>query len=410
MKVRSLFVLLVLMLTTVVAKAEPRYWMKIRAHNKYERTFLETNGISIEIVDRDYVIGIGPEKILRKVKASGRLLASFEMKTELFDFPRGDEAFHNYNELGSAMEKLAMDNRDIMKFDSIGKTYEGREILRLRISTQLSVANEKPGILFIGGHHAREHLSIEVPLMLAQFLADQYRKGQPEVVRLVETRDIHIIPMLNADGAEYDINTGSYKTWRKSRRKNSNGTYGVDLNRNYGYFWGAGGASKDPSSDVYMGEAPFSEPETQAVKVFLDRQENITMMLSYHTFSQLILYPWGYTYDPVSDERDLKTYKTMAETMAKWNGYTPQAAADLYIAAGDTVDYAYGQHRIFSFTFELDPKSIWDGGFYPGAKIIPQVFQKNIKPALYMIDLADNPYRAIQTSANRWGLNALSVD
>jgi carboxypeptidase T len=81
--------------------------------------------------------------------------------------------------------------------------------------------------------------------------------------------------------------------------------------------------------------------------------------------------------------------------MAAWNHYKPEQSSGLYITSGDTTDWAYGEHGIFAFTFELSPSSIWRGGFYPGAKAIDPTFAVNVKPALYMLELADDPYRAV---------------
>jgi carboxypeptidase T len=120
-------------------------------------------------------------------------------------------------------------------------------------------------------------------------------------------------------------------------------------------------------------------------------------LLSFHSFSELILYPWGHSYDPISQLKDRQVHEVMAKKMSTWNGYTPQQASQLYIASGDTTDWSYGEHRIISFTFELDPKNtgFGGGGFYPGAKVIPDVIRKNIEPALYLIEHADNPYRVL---------------
>jgi carboxypeptidase T len=102
----------------------------------------------------------------------------------------------------------------------------------------------------------------------------------------------------------------------------------------------------------------------------------------------------------------------MAETMAAWNGYEPMQAADLYVASGDTVDWAFGQEGIVGFTFELDPQNTFmtqidpKSGFYPGQGIIQQVFNKNLQPALYLIDMADNPYRAVNTTSQNLGLHS----
>jgi carboxypeptidase T len=291
----------------------------------------------------------------------------------------------------------------LTRLQSIGKSWEGRDLFALHINTSLADLNSgqssKPGVVFMGAHHAREHLSSEIPRMLAQFLLEHQR--EQNISTLLNTRDIWIIPMVNPDGAEFDIEGGKYHMWRKNRRANNEKerTWGVDLNRNYSYLWGQGGSSGNPSSDTYMGPAPFSEPETQAVRDFVNSHSNLKVLLSYHTYSELILYPWGNTSSPISKKRDHDTFKTMAQTMAKWNRYKPQQSSDLYITTGDTTDWAYATHGIFAFTFELTPKGSLGGGFYPGANVIDSTFNANLNPALYLIDLADNPYRAIDQGA-----------
>jgi carboxypeptidase T len=294
----------------------------------------------------------------------------------------------------------------LVAFEVIGHSLEGRDIVNLRISSDLKNSASKPGISFMGTHHAREHVSTEMPLNLAQYLLTEYVKGNPQIVNLVDNREINIIPLVNPDGAEYDVAGGQYEGWRKNRRKNADGTYGVDLNRNYGYNWGQGGASPSPGSDTYRGTAAFSEPETQVIKNFIDSKSNVTELLTFHTYSELILFPWGYTYSGITDVKDHQVFQTMANTMAGWNKYTPEQSSQLYITSGDTTDWAYGTHKIFAFTFELDPANAWGiGGFYPGQATIPVVFQKNLMPCLYMIDLADNPYRVIKSHSETFGMN-----
>lgn len=383
---------------------ETLYWLKARAKDKVERSAIADAGVSIEITKDDYVIALGNKEQRNTLEQMGVLETSFVTNASHFDFPQKDTNFHNYDEVKAELDRLSSTYSQVTKLDSIGKSIEGRELFRLRISGDLSQADSRPGIIFMGAHHAREHLSVEVPLMLANAILEGYAKGDATMKRLVDTRDIHIIPMVNPDGAEYDISGNRYKMWRKNRSQNSDGTMGVDLNRNYGYKWGTGGSSSSGSSDTYMGPKPFSEPETQAVKALVEKHQNVTMLLSFHTFSELILYPWGHTYDPIADARDRSVFETMAKTMSKWNGYAPQASSDLYIASGDTTDWAYAEHKIFAFTFELDPSSMWDGGFYPGQAIIPGVFAKNLQPCLYLIDAADNPYKVTEPAQAAFGL------
>lgn len=382
-----------------------RYWMKIRAKDKFERSVI-ANIVGIENTTEDYVVAFGGDTELKQIQKLGWLMSYSNLADEAMfsgkDFPTKDSAFHNYAEMTAELTKLANENPTLVTMGSIGKTTEGRETWVLRLGADQAHASEKPAVIYMGGHHAREHLSMEMPLMLAQHLVTQYKAGNERIVGLMNNRDIHIIPMVNPDGAEYDIQDGSYKMWRKNRSRNANGTFGTDLNRNYSYKWGTGGSSTNPNSDTYMGTKPFSEPETINIKNYVEAHTNITTLLSFHTYSQLILYPWGHKYDGIENTKDAKVFETMAKKMAEWNKYTPQQASDLYIASGDTTDWAYGEHKIFAFTFELDPSQasggFGGGGFYPGAGVIQPVFNKNIEPALYLMEYADNPYRTINVS------------
>lgn len=380
-----------------------RYWMKIRAKDKFERSVV-ANIVGIENTREDYVVAFGGDEELKQLQKLGWLLSYSNLADEMRgkDFPQKDSAFHNYAEMTAELTKLANENPTLVKMGSIGKSTEGRETWFLRLGAEQSHASEKPAVIYMGGHHAREHLSMEMPLMLAQYLVNQYKAGNERVVGLMNNRDIHIIPMVNPDGAEYDIQDGSYKVWRKNRSRNANGTFGTDLNRNYGFQWGTGGSSTNPNNDTYMGTKPFSEPETINIKNYVEAHTNITILLSFHTYSQLILYPWGHKYDGVENAKDLKVYEVMANKMAEWNKYTPQQASDLYIASGDTTDWSYGVHKIFSFTFELDPSQasggFGGGGFYPGASVIQPTFNKNVEPCLYLLEYADNPYRTTSVS------------
>ncbi|MEK6628947.1 MAG: M14 family metallopeptidase [Bdellovibrionota bacterium] len=407
----SLAILTLLTLSSVKyanSKNSQYYWMKIAATDKFQRSVIASTGAAIEIVKDDFVIAYGNDIELAKIKKLGWLQASSNLAEEMSakDFPTKDSPYHNYAELTEALNKLTQDNPDISRMSSIAKTQEGRDIWAIRITSDFNTASTKPAVIFMGGHHAREHLSVEMPLMLAQYLVNQYRAGNQKVVGLINSRDIHIIPVVNPDGMEYDIKDGSYKMWRKNRTRNANGTFGVDLNRNYGYQWGTGGSSADPNSDTFKGTQPFSEVESIAIKSYVETHKNITILLSVHSFSKLILYPWGHKFNPIETGNDLKVHSTMAKKMAEWNGYKPQQSSELYIASGDTTDWSYGALKIISFTFELDPANtgFGGGGFYPGAGVIQPVFQKNIEPFLYLIDYSDNPYRVLDIDIGPIGL------
>lgn len=392
------------------ATFDERYWVTVAADSRESRSLVASLGVSIEAVLPERVAGVALPEAVAELRKLGMLIEAEKLNKHFrtTDFPRKDSPYHNYEELEAALKAIAAGAPDLVSMFSIGKSVHGLDLWALRLNTSAkgSKVGTKPAIVFMGTHHAREHLSTEVPLLLAKHLVDN--RAKEDIAALLETRDIYFLPMVNPDGVEYDISDDRYHMHRKNMRSNSDGSTGVDLNRNYGFMWGTGGSSANPRSDIYKGEKPFSEPETRAVKAFVEARPNINILLTYHSFSELILYPWGHKYDPIEDKPALAAYKAMAGAMSRMTGYTPKQSSGLYIASGDTTDWSWGALKIFSFTFELTPKSMWSGGFYPGTGAIAKAFQNNIRPALYLIDLADNPMRAASVSLTRAGLKTIS--
>jgi murein tripeptide amidase MpaA len=205
------------------------------------------------------------------------------------------------------------------------------------------------------------------------------------ITRMVNHAEIWIVPMVNPDGHQYSVT--NQRLWRKNRRNNGDGTFGVDLNRNYGYQWGGPGSSGDTFSEIYRGSAPFSEPETQAVRDFL-RQQRPASLISYHNYSQLVLYPWGYTNNPAPDEMVMHNLAVaMADRIRVVHNvrYTPEQSSDLYLASGDTTDWLYGEFGVPNFTIELRPQSAVPGFELPENQIEP-TFEENLPAALYLVD------------------------
>lgn len=284
-----------------------------------------------------------------------------------------NEAYHTYNSMQSKLKHWADKYSEICHLESIGTTHEGRDIWALKISDNPKINEPEPAALLMGAHHAREWPSVEVPMATAQKLLEEYETNE-EIKNLVDNREIWIVPMVNPDGVVYSMEKSRY--WRKNRRNNG-GTYGVDLNRNYGYQWGNVGASSSGSSDTYHGTGPFSEPEAVAIRD-LALRERFQASISFHTYSELVLYPFGYGYNIPNP--DVKVFKTMAGDMARFNGYRPKNSAELYPAMGDSDDYLYGELKVLSFTFELCTT------FIPPASQIKSVNEMNVPATLYLID------------------------
>lgn len=383
--------------------AEPGSWVVLEAGDSAARTKAATAGVSLEEFSPGRASGFATPEAVARAQAAGLKVLFFGPIPEGLrpkKFPIEDSPYHDFAETVAELQSLANQAPDLASVFPIGETTLRRKIWALRLCADAKgqAPSRKPGILLTGMHHAREHLSNEVPLLLAGRLIA--RRSDPKVARLLALRDIYVIPMVNPDGGEYDISTTTYRLHRKNMRDNGDGSFGVDLNRNYDWRWGGIGSSPHPRDDTYHGPSPFSEPETRAVKAFIESRANLTTLVSYHTYSELILYPWGGSNDPIEDVEALEAYKLMAEAMGGMTDYTPMQSSDLYVATGDLTDWTWATRGIFSWTFELTPRSSWDGGFYPGPGAIASTVEANWKPLLYLVDLADDPRRVARTSSH----------
>lgn len=371
---------------------DDRVWIVVRASSREERTLVADCGIPLEHLGPGRAGGIARPAAAGCVKAAGFKILELRPLVEMWPegFPEADSVYHDFAEMKSVMADLAAAAPDAISLSVVGTTHQGRDISVLRINTSPE-SSAKPGLLFIGNHHAREHLSTEVPLLMARWMAEH--KDDPGFAPLLASRDVYFMPMLNGDGSEYDIDSGRYRWQRKNMRRNGNGTTGVDLNRNYGHGWGGSGASANPGSDTYRGPTAFSEPESRAVRDFLRAHKNIRIVVAYHSYGGEVLYPWSDVYAPIPDARARKAFKTMSDTMGKMMDYESKQSSDLYASSGDTCDWAWAELKIFCFTIELPPRS-YGGGFYPGPEAIAPAVAENLKSALYLMEMAEDPYSA----------------
>jgi hypothetical protein len=283
--------------------------------------------------------------------------------------------YHSYAEIESGLRSL---ERGIAKVQSIGESVEGRQIWAIKISDDPNTDDEnEPDILFVGLHHAREWVSAEVPLYLAANLVQDYDTDST-VKMLVDNSEIWIVPVQNPDGLEYSrlggFDSESYlwsrRFWRKNRSENPDGSHGVDMNRNYGSEWWGNDiipdvikdGSDQPGDDTYWGSGEFSEPETQAIRdLILNENNDFQAVLSYHSFGQYILYPWGYTSESVPNPGTMDTLaKEMAEIIQNVHGVhyeTGQGSKTLYKTTGDLTDWVYEAtgKGIPALTIELRP-------------------------------------------------------
>ncbi|WP_435059347.1 M14 family metallopeptidase [Streptomyces sp. bgisy060] len=378
------------------------------------RSALTATGVSVDEVDaRSVVVSANPEQ-LALLKALGYeptalpgppdRTAGDGKTAKPSDFPPADARYHTYAEMTAEIDQRVAAHPSIMSKQVIGRTYQGRDVVAIKISDNVSVDEDEPEVLFTHHQHAREHLTVEMALYLLRELGAGYGTDR-RITDAVDNREIWIVPDLNPDGGEYDISRGSYRSWRKNRQPNPGSSHvGTDLNRNWDYKWGCcGGSSGSKSSETYRGAAPESAPEVKVVADFVRSRvvggkQQITAAIDFHTYSELVLWPFGWTTADTTtgmtrDDRD--AFAAVGGKMAASNGYTPEQSSDLYVTDGSIDDYLWGAQRIFAYTFEMYPTSSWAGGFYPPDEVIERETSRNRDAVLQLLENADCMYRSI---------------
>ncbi|MBN2601748.1 MAG: immune inhibitor A [Candidatus Marinimicrobia bacterium] len=295
--------------------------------------------------------------------------------------------FYTYAEIVAELDSMRLKYPHIISIkDSIGHSVENRALWAVKISDNPDIAEDEPQVCFDALIHAREGASNATIMYFMYYLLENYDRDSV-VTYLVNNREIYFLPCLNPDGYEYnrltDPNGGGM--WRKNRRDNGDGSFGVDLNRNFSIAWGwdDSGSSPDGYSEVYRGTAAISEPESQYFAEFV-RSKQFRTHINYHTYSNLILYPWGYISDPTPDNDIFFEY---AGDISQYNGYGYGGGDAIgYFSNGTQSDWMYGdqtngKNKTFSFVIEVGTSG--DGFWAEEERIIP-LAQANVGANLYL--------------------------
>ena len=238
-------------------------------------------------------------------------------------------------------------------------THENRNLYYMVISNSPNaIDTNKPQILYNSLHHAREPNSLSQNIFYMWYLLENYGTNE-EVTYLVDNTTMFFFPIVNPDGYVWNetTNPNGGGFWRKNRYVNPAGdVVGVDLNRNYGFFWGFDdqGSSNDEQSQVYRGPGPFSEPETQAMRqLFLDN--NFLITLNYHTFGNLLIHPWGYSDQPTDEDA---AFKSLARVMTTDNDFLIGTGTETvgYVVNGDSDDWMYGEQTEKEKSYAMTPE------------------------------------------------------
>ncbi len=315
----------------------------------------------------------------------------------------GFPCYRTIDEIYAQLDDWAALYPGLTHLSTIGQSYEGRPLRVMRVTNEATGTSNKPVFFLMANIHGRELITPETALVFMQYLLENYGVD-PDVTWLLDAHLIYILTSANPDGHIKNEAGQPWAYWRKNTHPYgscSPTAYGVDLNRNSSFHWGGPGASTDPCADTYRGPSAASENETVRVQSFVatlfpdQRSPNDTdpapdnttgVFITLHSYSDLVLWPWGDTYTPAPNAAQLQM---LGRRMASFNGYTPQQSSGLYPTSGATDDWAYGELGVAAYTFEIGSTG---DGFYPACSRYDALIQPNVAALLYAAKVARTPY------------------
>ncbi|PSK93866.1 M14 family zinc carboxypeptidase [Taibaiella chishuiensis] len=299
--------------------------------------------------------------------------------------------FFTYQQMLDILDSMKSKYPDLITLKqpiSATTTVGGRPVYYVKISDNAATSEPEPKALYTALHHAREAQSLSQLIYYMWYLLEHYNTDA-EIKYLVDNTELFFVPCVNPDGYVYNqtTNPNGGGMWRKNRRNNGNGTFGVDLNRNYGMFWGYDnvGSSPNGSSETYRGTAGFSEAETQMLRDFCNSHP-FGIALNAHTYSNLLIYPYGHV--PSVQTPDSSVFQAFAKDMTECSHFLSGTGDQTvgYVSNGDSDDWMYGEQTTKAKIYALTPEAGDESdGFWPqSSRIIPiarQTMDQNLDVA-----------------------------
>ncbi|XP_053465127.1 carboxypeptidase A1 [Nycticebus coucang] len=346
------------------------------------KVFLEAHGISYKTMIED-VQSLLDEEQEQMVAAQARALA---LSTDTFNYA----AYHTLEEIYNFMDTLVAEHPRLVSKIPIGKSFEGRDIYVLKFSTG---GTKRPAIWIDTGIHSREWVTQASGVWFAKKITQDY--GQDSAfTKILDTMDIFLEIVTNPDG--FAFTHSKNRMWRKTRSTTPGSLcVGVDPNRNWDAGFGMAGASSNPCSETYHGKFANSEVEVKSIVDFVKDHGNIKAFISIHSYSQLLLYPYGYKTEPAPDQAELdELSKAAVTTLASLYGTKFKYGSiikAIYQASGSTIDWTYSQGIKYSFTFELRDTGRY-GFLLPASQIVPTAQETWLALLTIMEHTLNHPY------------------
>ena len=322
------------------------------------------------------------------------------------DFDYGSMGgYYTHDEVVEHLVELSEDYPNVVsELQYLGESYEGRPIYAVKLSDNPNSDENEPEVLYTGLHHAREPMSYMNLFYYMYWLVENYNI-EDEATALLNNREMWFIPMVNPDGLVYNqgINLNGGGMQRKNHRNtcsSNDDQYdwdGIDLNRNYSYQWAFDdeGSSPDLCSQTYRGSAPFSEPETQIIRDFVE-DHDFPIVLNYHSYGNLLIHPLGYIAGLLPPEPDLSIFREFGDEMTMYNNYLMGTGIETvgYTVNGEACDWMYGEHGIYAYTPEI---GMWSDGFWPPSDRILPLAEENLHPNKFVAWAVGSKYKVNMT-------------
>jgi len=328
----------------------------------------------------------------------GRFLAERNRLTPGLTMEFGDGSiggYYSYSEMISILDSLITNDPNTITagLDTIGYSHYGRPVVMFTVSDNPDLNEGEPEVFYNGIHHAREPMGMMNLIYFLEHLIDNYGSS-PEITYLVDNRKLWFVPIVNPDGYAINesiyVNTSDFGFWRKNALDNNSNGYiddddGVDLNRNYGYMWGYDdiGSSPNPTSGIYRGPSPFSEPETSAIKTLCESRL-FMFCLNYHQHGNLLINPYGYNN---TETPDSLIFREIGDNLTEFNNYMFGTAVQTinYFTNGGAADWMYGEQVTKEKIFAMIPEigSNTDNFWPPQERILP-LAEENLYPNIFL--------------------------
>lgn len=349
---------------------------------KMVKRYLKAYNIQFSTMIKDLQVLLDEEQ---KAMESALARVPEPRNTDNFDF----SSYHNLNEIYSFQDMLVAENPNLVSKIVIGQSYEDRPLNVLKFSTG---GTNRPAIWIDTGIHSREWVTQASGLWFAQKIVTDFGRD-PKLTAVLNQMDIFLEIVTNPDG--YAFTHTNSRMWRKTRKPNPGSLcVGVDPNRNWKAGFGGPGSSGDPCSQTYRGPRAQSESEVNSIVRFVN-SHNIKAFISIHSYSQLLMFPYGYTRTPIKDYTELDNLAQKAVTdLASLYGTSYKFGSiinAIYQAGGGSIDWAYNQGIKYSYTFELRDTGRY-GFLLPASEIIPTAQETWLALMTIMDHTLKNPY------------------